>query len=94
MTTFESDYNYSQDPIIQDQIKSAMKQYAEGINAETPVPSDHTLRLTFATNVLNGNVNWQEIIETICAFGSVNASTTDAQMSNYCAACWSSLAGG
>lgn len=94
MTTFESDYNYSMDPIIQQQIKEAFKQYAEGVNAETPVPSDHATRLIFATNVLNGNVNWQELIEAVCAFGSVTTATTDAQVSNYVAAMWSSLAGG
>jgi len=90
---FSDDFAASNNPIIQNQIKMALYEFASGIISETPQPTDHTQRLAFATAVLNGTVNWESLILAICAFGSVTTATTDASVSNYVAACWSAFSG-
>jgi hypothetical protein len=92
---FQDCYAAAQDPRVVNQIKCAFLEFATGVVGTASPPADQAQRVTLATNVLNGNVNWDALILAVCVFGSVNNATVpDATISNYVAATWSALAGG
>jgi hypothetical protein len=89
---FTDDYTASLNPIVQAQVRAAFYAAAVNVFGETP-PSDHTQRVLFGTNVLNGNVNWLSLTLGVCAFAHLTTASSDTTVSNAVAAMWSAFSG-
>jgi hypothetical protein len=88
------DYAASLDPRVQNQVKAAFYNFASGVVGNASPPADQAQRVTLATNVLNGNVNWESLILGVCAFAHLTAGSSDTTVGNAVAAMWSAFAGG
>jgi len=87
------DYAASLDPRVIAQVTAAIYTEAQNVETEGTGVTGHTTRAAFATKVVTGQQNLQPLILSACAFGSLNAASTDTTVNNTVATLWNLWSG-